>query len=293
MDLYALDPGEFTAARDAAVKQAKADGDRALATELAALRRPTVAAHAVNALVRAEPDLLVQLVDLGQALAEAQRDGAGEELKALGAQRRQLVEAVADRAGQATGKRLTPAARDEVVGTLEAALADPRSAEAVRSGRLTRALSYAGFGEADLAGAVAPEQAAGAPTAGARDAAVTAGKVGKQDAERAAAAERKAHEKAVADAERRSQQAHGALDDAVRAHERAVRFAERAATALETADGAVERAQQALEAAEGKRREARLGQERAGDELERSACSVREAQETAERTRRALDDLRR
>ncbi len=45
--------------------------------------------------------------------------------------------------------------RDEVAATLEAGLSDPASADAVRSGRLVRALSYAGFGGVDLDGAVA------------------------------------------------------------------------------------------------------------------------------------------
>lgn len=268
MDLYALPPEEFTAARDAAVRAAMAAGDKDRAKELAALRRPTASAHAVNALVRAEPDLLTQLLDLGQALGQAQRDGAGDELKALGAQRRQLVEAVADQAAAASGRALALAARDEVVSTLEAALADTASAGAVRTGRLVRALSYAGFGEVDLSGAVAPPQAA-------------------QDPDELAVA------RAVKEAEKRSQQAHGALDDAVRVHDRAVRVAETATATVVAADAAVARAEEALRSAEERRREARLGQEKAADELERSASAVDQAQDEAEQARAALDELRR
>ena len=92
MDLYALPPEEFTAARDAAAKQARADGDRDTARALAALRRPSVSAHAVNRLVRTEPDLLAQLLDLGAALAQAQSGGQGDALRALGGTDEEIVE---------------------------------------------------------------------------------------------------------------------------------------------------------------------------------------------------------
>ena len=44
--LYALRPEEFIPARDAAVKRARADGDRDLAAALASLRKPTASASA-------------------------------------------------------------------------------------------------------------------------------------------------------------------------------------------------------------------------------------------------------
>ena len=57
-DLYRLAPEDFTAARDAAAKQARADGDRDGAAALKALRRPTVSAWLLNALVRTAPELV-------------------------------------------------------------------------------------------------------------------------------------------------------------------------------------------------------------------------------------------
>ena len=163
-ELYALPPEEFTTARDAAAKQAKAAGDPAAGKELKALRRPSAAAWLLNRLAAEQGALLEQLLALGPALAEAQAAGHADDLRALGRQRRQLVEAVAGTAVSAAGRPVAGPVRDEVVSTLEAALADPSSAEAVRSGRLVRALSYAGFGEVDLSGAVA----AGATTAAVR-----------------------------------------------------------------------------------------------------------------------------
>jgi hypothetical protein len=154
-DLYQLPPEDFTAARDAAAKQAKADGDRSAAAELKALRRPSVAAWLVNRLAQTESELLDSLLALGPELAEAQAAGSGDLLRELGAQRRSLVDAVTDRAVRLAERDVAPAVRVEVSDTLEAALADPASAQAVRSGRLVRGLSYAGFGGVDLDGAVA------------------------------------------------------------------------------------------------------------------------------------------
>ena len=160
MDLYALPPEQFTAARDAAAKQDKA---------LKELRRPTVSAWVVNTLVRRDRALLDDLLALGAELSRAQAAGQGDLLRELGEQRRRQVPAVVDRAAALVDRPLSPAVRAEVVGTLEAALADPASAEAVTSGRLVRALEFAGFGGVDLEGAVAgptePSSAAPAPGA--------------------------------------------------------------------------------------------------------------------------------
>src|SRR5437763_586930 len=79
--LYGLRPEEFTRARDGEVKQAKADGDRAGAAAIAALRRPSLAAWLVNALVRERSAEIEQLLGLGEALAAAQRGLAGGEVR--------------------------------------------------------------------------------------------------------------------------------------------------------------------------------------------------------------------
>ena len=96
-DLYQLPPEDFTAARDAAAAQARADGDRSAATGLKALRRPSVAAWLVNRLAASEAELLASLLALGPELARAQAAGSGEVLRELSAQRRSLVDAVTSR----------------------------------------------------------------------------------------------------------------------------------------------------------------------------------------------------
>ncbi|MGQ0629645.1 MAG: hypothetical protein ACT4P1_01285 [Sporichthyaceae bacterium] len=50
---------------------------------------------------------------------------------------------------------VSAATEDEIEATLGAAVATAEAAQAVRSGRLTKALSYAGFGDVEITGAVA------------------------------------------------------------------------------------------------------------------------------------------
>lgn len=301
-DLYALPPEEFTTARDAAARQARRDGDRERAAQIAALRRPSVSAHAVNALVRAQPDLLSQLLDLGVELARAQSTGQGAALRQLGEQRRALVEAVADQAAAAAGRPLGAGPRAEVVATLEAALADPASAQAVRSGSLVRGLAYAGFGTVDLDGAVAAVPTLHEPQ---RRRARTPSR-NAQQADQTDRAEQ-ARLAAVAAAEQAALDAAGALDDAVSAHQRAA-GQERAAVARSTA------AQEALREAEDRLRAAQetvlaaqaavsLAEQDASDADDerhqavraaaQAAQAVTAAQDAAERARTTLDGLRR
>lgn len=148
-DLYALPPEQFIAARDEAVKQAKAAGDRRLAAEIGKLRRPTVAAWVVNRLAQERPEMVEELLDLGEALRSAQRNLRGDELRELSLQRRALVSALAR---EAVGLARREHRRDnlpvaEVEATLTAALADPEVADMVRTGQLTRTVEYTGFGE--------------------------------------------------------------------------------------------------------------------------------------------------
>jgi DNA repair exonuclease SbcCD ATPase subunit len=147
--LYEAPPDGFVAARSAAIDEARKSGDRDTAKRLAALKKPTVAAWVVNLLALRRPDLIEELVELSAALREAQRGLQGDQLRELTAQRRQVVSALVAAARQLAqaeepGLKLPLA---EVEATLSAALAEPQVAAQVRTGRLIRAASYAGFGE--------------------------------------------------------------------------------------------------------------------------------------------------
>ena len=172
--LYGLRPEEFTAARTAAEKSARADGDRELATAVKALRRPALPAWAVNLLVRRRGDLVEQVVELGEQLRQAQSLLQGDALRDLSRQRRQLVTAVASQAralAAEEGQPLSDAAVRQVEETLQAAMTDPPAADAVRSGLLAQPLSSTGLASSAEVLAVPLEDgvvAAPAPTAGAR-----------------------------------------------------------------------------------------------------------------------------
>jgi hypothetical protein len=157
-ELYGLTPAEFTGARDRHVQAARQAGDRQLAAAVKALRRPSAGAWAINLLARQRADDLGRLLDLGERMREAHAALSGDEIRALGRQRHQLVSGLARDASLLATQRGAPisgSAEREVVGTLEAALADPEAGAAARSGRLQRSLAHLGFGPVDVDGAVA------------------------------------------------------------------------------------------------------------------------------------------
>ena len=147
-ELYGLLPEEFMAARTAAVKAARDDGDRDLAKAIQTLRRPTVAAWSGNLLARRRAELVEQVVSLGGSLREAQAMLQGQALRDLTRQRRQLVAAVTQEVralAAAEGQKLSDAAVRQVEETLQAAMADPAAAEAVRSGLLAQPMASTGL----------------------------------------------------------------------------------------------------------------------------------------------------
>jgi hypothetical protein len=168
-ELYGLSPADFTAARDERARQARAAGQRDQAAAIKKLARPTASAWLVNQLTRDAPEEIARLVVVGTALEEAQRRLAGERLRELSSERRQVINELLPHAteiARQAGQPASAATMAEVRATLEAALADAGARAAVRSGRLTKALAYAGLGEVDLSAAVAlpPEQRPAAAT---------------------------------------------------------------------------------------------------------------------------------
>jgi hypothetical protein len=157
-ELYSLTPAEFIAVRDERARQARAAGQRDVAAAIKKLGRPTASAWLVNQLARDLPDQMNHLFEVGEALHEAQRSLAGDRLRELSADRRRAVADLLPEASRlATQARQAASATvlGEVKATLEAAVADPEARAAVRSGRLTKALVYAGIGEVDLTAALA------------------------------------------------------------------------------------------------------------------------------------------
>ena len=155
--LYAAAPDAFMAVRSALVAEAKAAGDGS-ASEIGKLRKPSLAAWAVNLTARSAPDVVAELTDLGTQMRSAQSRLDTAALSAMRGERDAAVDAfvraATDTVAEA-GRTLSAAAQQDVRATAIAALADERASAAVTSGQLTRALSYSGFGEVDLDEAVA------------------------------------------------------------------------------------------------------------------------------------------
>lgn len=264
VELYTLTPAEFTNARNA--RATLAGG---LATRVKALRKPTVAAWAVDRLAR--QGQLAEAFELAAALREAQDDLDAAELSRLGRQRRQLVAALATEAvhlAKEGGVAVSPAAREEVEKTINAAVLDAAAAAAVMSARLVKALDPGALEPDDLADAVGGS-VPGAAEAASRD----------DLAERRA---RKAAEKAAREAERASNEAERELGQVEarrgRARERADLVEERI--------GDLRRDLERLEA-----ESAALQKDLAGlEEEHRAAASrARSAAKDADRARRALE----
>lgn len=147
-ELYALPPREFTAARNARAKEARQAGDTDLAKRITALGKPTMTGWLTNQLVRERSDEIRALLELGASLREATASLAGDELKELSRQQRQVVRALVRQARELAGAAGHPASEDTARGveqTLHAALADERAAEQLAAGHLTGVLSTAGF----------------------------------------------------------------------------------------------------------------------------------------------------
>ncbi|HEY5786531.1 MAG TPA: hypothetical protein VIT65_17315, partial [Microlunatus sp.] len=126
-ELYAGSPDDFIEGRKALVAQARATKNRALATAIGKLRRPTRSAWLVNLYAREAPEELGALLDLGEALQAAQRELSGPDLRRLSADRSKALAAATRRAvelGHENGYDAPEAARIEVTQTLQAALAD-------------------------------------------------------------------------------------------------------------------------------------------------------------------------
>lgn len=157
-ELYSLAPDAFLHARRDLAARAKAAKDTGLAKAIESVRKPTAAAWAVNQVVRGRPSDIERLLELAEALQGAQESMDGAALKRFGRERSTLVDALVRTTGEVVddaGGSLSAAVAAQVRDTFVAALATSPAAEAVASGHLTRALSYAGFGEVDLSEATA------------------------------------------------------------------------------------------------------------------------------------------
>src|SRR5947199_457304 len=128
-DLYGLPLDEFIARRGDLAKGLRKSGRRDAAGEVAALRKPSVAAWAVNQLVRTQHDAVADLFAAGDELRAAQSDlldgsGDGRSLRTAGDRERTTVDHLVEKARgllSSAGNELSPAIIERVADTLHAA----------------------------------------------------------------------------------------------------------------------------------------------------------------------------
>ena len=175
-ELYSVSLGDFTRARDERAKALRKEGRREEANAVKALRKPTVAAWALNQLARQHAQEVERLLAAGGKLSAAQEDllGGGDR-KAFQSAAVTERDEVARLAGEAAelvseaGERTGPALREKIAETLHAAALDEETAEELRAGRLVREReAIGGFGGV----MAAPAPARGRPAKGDEAAAI-------------------------------------------------------------------------------------------------------------------------
>jgi hypothetical protein len=232
--LYGLPLAEFTLARDQAARELREAGQREDAARVKALRKPTVAAAAVNRLVREHRGEVERFLSAAAALRDSQFSGRGD----LAAARKKEREALG---------RLTALGGEAVRQSLLAAAVDDDAARQLLEARLDRELEPRGFGTLSAyapPAAPKPSEAADAAAPRARPATPGDKPVAKKpdDDAQAAAAQRTAAARA------KLRDAKTALAAAETEERRARRHWDQTQRELEKAQAAVDKAQRDLAA---------------------------------------------
>ncbi len=158
-DLFRTPPERFTARRKELVAAARKRGDPDAARTVGAARRPTTAAWLVNLLVLTDTTVRPRLAELRQDLRAAHTEMDGPRIRELSKKQRVLMHELTAAALAATRQaHPTSALREEVSGTLQAAVADPDVT--ARLGRLTKAETWSGFADFGTSSAVTTRAAA-------------------------------------------------------------------------------------------------------------------------------------
>jgi len=151
--LYALPLEEFTSERDELAKRLRKDGDRDAAAAVKALKKPSVAAWAVNQVRRDRPDDVRRLVEVTEELhrvyAGISSAGARERLVEAADMQRDLIRDLVRCARQlleAGGHPASETTLTKVADTLRAAALDEGLRELVARGRVVKEQQAAGLG---------------------------------------------------------------------------------------------------------------------------------------------------
>jgi hypothetical protein len=154
--LYGVDLAEFVPERTRLAKELRADGRREEAEQVAKLRKPTVAAWAVNQLTRRQRRDVDLLLDAGHRLREAQagvlRGADKAEFDRARATERDALQRLTQSADQLLGGT-TAATLQQIGDTLRAAAVSEEGREQLARGQFVTPLESEGFG---VLGGLAP-----------------------------------------------------------------------------------------------------------------------------------------
>ncbi|MDX6437504.1 MAG: hypothetical protein QOF45_87 [Gaiellaceae bacterium] len=227
LTLYGLPRADFTAARNARAKELRND-DPELASAVAALPKPSVAAAALNELVREDPSEARALIQSGKRLRQAQEAAVagkrGADLtKAIEEHRSALDRVQRD----LRRRKLSGPTLDKAAQTMRVASVDPALQPLLERGTLSEDLTAAGFG---LDPGIVP--------------------AGRKRGPAQSAPDRAAQEQRREKARKRLQDARSALTEAKRAARKAETERKEAERRAATAQREVERATKEMERAQ-------------------------------------------
>lgn len=144
--LYGLPQSEFTAARSARAKELRKD-DPDLAAAVAGLPKPSVAAAALNELVREDPSEVRALLQSGKRLRQAQEAAVsgkkGADLSAAIQEHRTALDRVQR---DLRRRKLSGPTLEKATQTLRVASVDPELQPLLDRGILSEELAASGFG---------------------------------------------------------------------------------------------------------------------------------------------------
>jgi hypothetical protein len=315
-ELYGLPDDEFTSARDALAKRLRGEKRREEADAVKALRRPSVAAAAINRAVREHgADDLLAAGDALRDAHEALLSGKGDAAAVREATTRER-DAVREFARLALGKGASASTEEKVRATLHAASVDDdvrdllvagrlgRDAEAgvdpmamLASGKASRSSAKTGAAEVKSGASAAKSGASatksggsatksGGSTTKSGGSGTKSGRSGDGKSGASGGAKSGASGGGKSDAQRRREKAavraQEAAERALTAQAEAETAAERARSTLDEAEEAARRARAVVEDLEGHERAARRALKEAEAEAERRRTEARRAVKAAE-----------
>ncbi len=149
-DLFSLPLTQFTGARDGLAERLRSEGSTEEADRVGRLRKPSVAAWALNRVARLEPQQVDRLLDSHRQLRQA---GSAEAMKTASEARRKAVVGLVEAAMvelRADGRPDSLQTRDRVNRTLLAVATDRQGEAELKSGTLVREIDPSGGGWGDM-----------------------------------------------------------------------------------------------------------------------------------------------